>query len=340
MWIERGLFSILLAVVVLAGSVPRLFQPVWAVYVDGQPIVAMRSREELNSVLEQVRKTEAEGAPAEWKQQVKIDRGHGKLEASDAATATRKLGELLSVRAERGVIYVDSLPVVALPSEGDARKLLEEIQSEYAAGLAEMSAAPQFRQAVEVRREMAEEDVWADAETARALLTGKNTGEERSHTVARGDNAWSICEKYELSLEELKKQNPGVNPVRLRVGQKLLIGGLPEPLVTVLTEGEQSEVLPTSFPVVRQASPQMFVGKQVLKSPGRPGTQKVVYRVRCENGKVVHRDVVSRSPLTPAKPRIVAVGTKPRQAAVVKAPQRRTRAYSYNRYRRSYRRRR
>lgn len=304
-------------------SYPKIFQPVWAVYADGQPVVAMRSRDELAAVLERVRKEEAEGAAAEWMQLVKIDRANGKSSAIvDAATAARRLRERLSVRAERGVIYIGSLPVVALPNEGEARTLLEEIQAEFASGLAEMSTAPRFKEEVEVRREFAEEDVWSDRETARALLTGQNTGEERSHTVARGDNAWSICEKHELTIDELKQLNPELNVVRLRVGQKLLIGGLPEPLVTVLTEGEQSEVVATSFPTVRQASPQMFAGKELLKSPGKPGTQKVIYRVRCENGKVVHRDVVSRMPLTPARPRIVAIGTRPRQAAVQRAPKR------------------
>ncbi len=309
---------------------------VWAVYVDGKPVVAMARQEEMTAVLERVRLEEGEGsATAQWVQQVRVDRADGKkLSPVDAGTASKKLGEILEVKAERGVIYIDALPVVALPSEAEARKLLEEIQSGYAGRLESVDAAPTFKEAVEVRREAAEQEMWGDTETARALLTGKNTGEEQEHQVARGDNAWSISQKYSLNLASLRKLNPSVTLERLQVGQRLLVGGKAEPLITVVTEGRLSETLPTSFSTVRQASPQMFVGKEILKSPGRPGTQKVTYRVRCENGQVVHRDVVSRTPLTPAKPRIVVVGTRPRTVQARPSTRRKSRTTRYRSRRR------
>src|SRR5205807_2333379 len=56
--------------------------------------------------------------------------------------------------------------------------------------------------------------------------------------------------------------------------------------------------------------PTLDAGKQVVQDPGTPGTQLVTYRITKKNGKETGRVQLSVQLLTPAKPKIVRVGTK------------------------------
>ncbi|GLY64328.1 transglycosylase [Amycolatopsis taiwanensis] len=51
-------------------------------------------------------------------------------------------------------------------------------------------------------------------------------------------------------------------------------------------------------------------GKQVVEDPGAPGMQQVTYRITTKNGKETGRVQVSVDVTTPAKPKIVRIGTK------------------------------
>ncbi|WP_043631995.1 DUF459 domain-containing protein [Desulfovibrio sp. TomC] len=45
----------------------------------------------------------------------------------------------------------------------------------------------------------------------------------RAHTVADGDNFWSVARQYGVSVAALTEANPGVDPTRLRIGQGLAL---------------------------------------------------------------------------------------------------------------------
>ncbi|MFP5258784.1 MAG: LysM peptidoglycan-binding domain-containing protein, partial [Acidobacteriota bacterium] len=45
----------------------------------------------------------------------------------------------------------------------------------------------------------------------------------RTHTVADGDNYWSVARAYGVSVAALTEANPGVDPTRLRIGQGLAL---------------------------------------------------------------------------------------------------------------------
>ena len=45
----------------------------------------------------------------------------------------------------------------------------------------------------------------------------------RTHTVADGDNFWSVARQHGVSVASLTQANPGVDPTRLRIGQSLAL---------------------------------------------------------------------------------------------------------------------
>src|SRR5436189_16061 len=89
-------------------------------------------------------------------------------------------------------VYVDGRPAVALPDEARARQVLDRVKSAYAGRLEEIEAPPTFKERVEVRSEEADQDLWADADTAAALLRGEVGDEETRHEVVEGETAAAI----------------------------------------------------------------------------------------------------------------------------------------------------
>lgn len=314
LWIERGLFLATLLVLAGVWLYPIVFPSVWAVYVDNRPLVALRDREAMLAVLEEVKREGAGTAVGvTFLQAVRVGSiNPSRVEVTDAHTAAERLAAIVKLKAPRGVIYVDGQAVVALPDEAQANAVLEEIKSAFATTLDSVDAPPSFAQKVEVRAEPAEQEAWADKETALGLLRGEEAAEGNQHTVKRGETAVGIAEQYELTADELARLNPKVDIKHLRPGVKLEVSPADPPLLTVVTEGRSTETLPTPFTTVTKTSPKLYVGKRIVKRPGKPGKQRITYRVRCENGQVVHRDVMERTPLSPAREQVVVVGGKPR----------------------------
>lgn len=314
LWWERGAFATVLVGVLGLWSYPTLFPGVWAISVQGRPLVAMRDRQAVEAVVQQVERTYAANpSGAAFGRQVRILRANpAQVEITDAQTATEKLDAIWKQHADQAILYVDGNAVVALPSQQEATQALERVKADLAGGLEDLSVAPTFKEQVEVRLEPTTEDISADEETAVALLEGKEVEGDGSHLVASGQNAWSIARQHDLSLQELKQLNPGANLQRLKVGQQLKVTGTAQPLVTVVAEGRKTEEVAVPFKIHMRSAPGMYLGKTLQVKPGRPGKARVTARVRCENGKVVERTVLERQLLDQPQTKVVAVGTKPR----------------------------
>jgi LysM repeat protein len=314
LWIERGLFSAVIAVLAFAWIYPSLFPGVWAVYVQGKPVVAMRDRQSVGSVVDQVKEQFAGNAGAvRFAREVKIARADpAKVEITDQQSAFEKLEAVWKQNADQAIIYIEGTAVVAVPTEEDAKTVLDRVRADLSASVGDLQVAPEFKQAVEVRVESTTEDILADVDTAVALLEGKDAEGAGVHRVVSGDNGWSVARQYDLSLEELWKLNPGVNLNRLHIGQELKVVGVEEPLVTVSAEGRMTAEEPISFRTEIRSSPEMFLGKRLLLQEGKAGKSRVTYRVRSENGKVLEKEELSREEVSPPQSKIVVLGVRPR----------------------------
>jgi LysM repeat protein len=218
----------------------------------------------------------------------------------------------VQVSAPRAVIYVDGLPVVALPDEAAANQVLEKLKSSANSGIDRPTGTPTFKEDISIKTEPADEQSWADPETAEALLRGESGDEVSVYSVRNGDTSWKIARKHGLERDELVKLNPGVNLARLRIGQKVHVRGSGEPVVTVVAEGTSTRTEPLPFGVEIRRSPKMYQGKRETIQKGKPGMQRVTYRIRRENGAEVSREQVSRDVLRHSRTQIVVLGAKPR----------------------------
>lgn len=314
LWWERALFLSVLLGVIGAWCYPTLFPGVWAISVQGRPLVAMRDRQAVQAVVQQVKQSYS-GNPSgdSFGREVRITRANpSRVEITDAQTATEKLNAVWKQHADQAILYVDGNAVVSLGTQQEAARVLERVKSDLSGGLEELSAAPAFKEKVEIRLEPITEDISADDETAVALLEGKEAEGDGSHLVEAGQSAWSIARQHHLSLQQLKQLNPGASLHRLKVGQRLTVTGTAQPLVTVVVEGRKTEEVPVPFETHLRSAPGMYLGKTLQIQAGQPGQARVTTRVRCENGKIVERTELERQLLDKPRTRVVAVGTKPR----------------------------
>lgn len=313
-WWERGAFALVLSGVAVGWCYSTLFPGVWAISVQGRPLVAMRDRQAVQAVIQQVKQTYA-GNPsgATFGKEVRIIQANpAHVEITDTQTAAEKLDAVWKQHADQAVLYVDGNAVVALKSEDAAKRVLERVKADLSTGLGKLSAAPEFKEKVEIRLEPTTEDISADDETAIALLEGKEAEGDGTHVVKPGQTAWSIARQHNLSLGDLKRLNPSIDLHRLRVEQRLVVAGVGQPVVTVMAEGEKVEEVRVPFKTQLRSAPGMYLGKTLQVRAGIPGKARVVARVRCENSQVVERTELERQVLQKPLDKLVAVGTKPR----------------------------
>lgn len=73
-------------------------------------------------------------------------------------------------------------------------------------------------------------------------------------------------------------------------------------------------------PVRRVEDPNAPEGEETVVNPGAAGRERVTVRIREVNGEEAGREVIKRDELTPARERVVSVGTKPAAPAAASAP--------------------
>lgn len=314
LWLERAVFGTILSVLIGAYLYSQFSPKAWAVYVDGKPVVAMTDRGALEKLLAQKRQAHggATGGVSYLSQPKVAPIDPVKLKPVDAATAEKRVDEAVQVKAPRAVIYVDGIATVALPTEDAANEVLEKLKSASENGIDKPTDKAAFKEEVTIRTEPAEEKSWADVETALDFLRGEEGDDVGEYTVRSGDTSWKIARSHGLERKDLVGLNPGINLARLKVGQTIHVKGKGEPVVTVIAEGVSTRTEPLPFGVEVQRSPKMYVGKRETIQVGKPGLQRVTYRIRRENGEEVSRENLSRQVLRHSRTQVVVLGAKPR----------------------------
>jgi hypothetical protein len=318
LWLERALFVLMLGGLGGAWAYPLVFPTVWAVSVDGVPVVALEQRELAASIARRLQRGDqevgADGAAQPPARRVAVVAADPtQVDVADEDGAFRALTPVLGLAELRAVIRVQGAVVAALPTEHAAEQALVDLKARFAAGARELEAAPEFKEVVTVRLEPAARGLWCEtpADAVQRLLYGRSDG-TTLHTVDRGETAAEIAGRYGLDRQELRELNPGVTLDPLRAGARVRIARPRTPTVTVVTRLRIAEERPLPFPSVTQPDRTLYVGKRGVRHPGRPGRERVIYRVRCENGKEVGREACGVAVLEKPAPQVVAVGALPR----------------------------
>jgi len=122
-----------------------------------------------------------------------------------------------------------------------------------------------------------------------SLLRPAPAYSQSTYTVQPGDTLWLIARRYGTTVAELQRLNPGINPSRLQVGQRLTIpaAGQASAPASGVTRAEDVELLARLIAAEAQGEPyvgQVAVAAVVLnrvRNPGFPNSLSgVIYQPR------------------------------------------------------------
>jgi len=151
-------------------------------------------------------------------------------------------------------------------------------------------------------------------ETDMIKLLTSNKKVAAYYTVVDGDSPSAICDKVDMTYEELAALNPGFN-VNYPVygGQKIKISK-DEPFLSVIITREEHYTEMFDYETEYVDDSTIFKDDKKVRQNGQDGERAVVANVSYINGVEVNRHVLSRTVTKEPVKRIVSVGTKPRMA--------------------------
>lgn len=131
------------------------------------------------------------------------------------------------------------------------------------------------------------------------------------YTAQEGDSPIAICDKLDMTYDELAALNPGFSEDSvIYVGDRFLIDQ-EEPFLAVTVTRLESYDVPTDYDTEHYEDSTRYVGSFQTYQEGVPGTDRVTANVSYINGVEVRRKEITRITLTDPVTEIIYDGTKP-----------------------------
>lgn len=137
----------------------------------------------------------------------------------------------------------------------------------------------------------------------------RGTDEKREHVIQEGENLWLIAKKYKIPVDTLIAANPGINPEKVKIDQKISLI-VPKPLISVACKEikEYNEAIP--FEVAYEESASIYKGETSVKRAGVQGERYVKAEIVSVNGRETERKVLEENISKNPVGKIVVKGTK------------------------------
>ncbi|MBD5129563.1 MAG: peptidoglycan DD-metalloendopeptidase family protein [Ruminococcaceae bacterium] len=132
------------------------------------------------------------------------------------------------------------------------------------------------------------------------------------YTVVDDDSPSLVCDKLDMTYEELARLNPDFNEeTELHTGDRIQIT-TDVPYLTIIITREERYYEPIDFSTEYTEYSDLYSGNQKVVTEGVDGERFVIANVSYINGNEISRRVLSRSTVTQPVTKVVAIGTKPR----------------------------
>ncbi|SMB88999.1 Murein DD-endopeptidase MepM and murein hydrolase activator NlpD, contain LysM domain [Thermanaeromonas toyohensis ToBE] len=285
----------------------------WAVILAGERIGIVASQEEAGKALEKVKEAlESAGYQGvELASQVEyVPVRVGRERINTETELEEILAQKVAFRVLATEIRINDMPIALVKDNETAQKVLEELKKAYTPGEGQVEEIKFKEHVTLVQRLAFPEEVLPFKQAVAKLLGGAET---REYTVQEGDSLWSIAQKYGLTVEQLRSDNPQVQGERLDIGQVLKVRTA-SPLVHVVAIYRQEVVENIPYGTETRSNPELWRGEERVKQEGEEGQKKVTYRLVAENGQVIQKETISSEVIKEPVPRVVERGTRVRVA--------------------------
>lgn len=210
-------------------------------------------------------------------------------------------------------IIVDGKDIAYLKDRPSAEGVLNKIKAPYIQN-EEDSVNVGFLENVSiVEREVSVNELKGPEEVFNNLALQSNNMKE--YTVQEGDIVGGIAEKFGLTVEEIRKVNPGIDIDNISIGQKLNIVA-PRYVVNVKKSSYKTAEGKISYEVEYEDTQELYKGDSKVKVKGAEGNKLVKTELVSINGILEKTNIVREDVLEAPKTEIVLRGTKERPRTV------------------------
>ncbi len=240
----------------------------------------------------------------------------GETTAAKAAVAVNEptLSNICNVNPARRIgvsgygIFANGSPVGFAATEAEANQILDALKKAYTIPGASETWFVETVVVKPSRQDIVEFDSARTLEDAVQQIA-RGTSERQEHVIQDGENLWLIAQKSHITMDTLIAANPGINPEKVKINQKISLV-VPRPLISVACKEvkEYNDAIP--FEVAYEESSGIFKGETTVKRAGVQGERFVKAEIIRVNGKEIQRVIleekISKNPIG----KIIVKGTK------------------------------
>ncbi len=284
----------------------------YIVNINGADVGKVRSKKDVETIVQQVKEEYKKQHNAEIDIVSQIT--YNKTRASKKELVEIKaLGQIVREKANYTIqsfsILANGNSIAAFKTKEEAVSALETIKQTYV-NKEDMAKYKEvtFAEKVEVKQEFNDEGKIMLVDEAASFIL-KGTNEDKIHTVVEGESIWSISRKYDLSLENIQKANPKLNPEKIKIGQQINLI-VPKPLVSVKTTESATYKENIPFEQTVEFSGSLYKDQSNIKVKGQYGEREVVAEIVKLNGVENTRNIISEKIIKQPKTQVLVKGTK------------------------------
>ena len=283
----------------------------FTVKVDGKVVGIVRKKEDFSNILERMQRNLHNTYNTEviFNQKISYEKTRAKEDAlTDQRTLQKSVQAFMNFEVKAQGIKVNDQVIVALATKEEAERILSDLKKTYTPAEGTSVEKIYFGENVTIEEVSTETSNLKSYEDAMKLIQ-QGTEEVKVHEVEQGESCWSISKKYGLTVEDLVKANPGINPEKLKLQQKLSLV-VPKPLITIATieKTRVDEKIP--FDIEFEETAVLFKGETRIKVEGKDGNRQILAEIVKHNGIEVSRNVLEENILESPKKQVVLKGTK------------------------------
>ncbi|QZY55143.1 peptidoglycan DD-metalloendopeptidase family protein [Crassaminicella profunda] len=300
----------LLIAVLIVGIFAYNYNSAYIVKVDGKELGIVRDKKDFTDTLDHIQKRLHKVYDKDIIVHERIV--YEKTRAEDqelikSAEIEKAIQKMMHFDVKAYGIKAANKVIASVSKKEDAEKVLDQIKKTYVDEEKKYEKV-YFVEGVKVDEIEAEvTSLKTDEDAVKIILQG--TEEEQVHEVQQGESFWTIAKKYKLSVDDLVKANPDVNPERLQINQKISLV-VPKPLLTVATveKVKLEEIIP--YEVKFEETSVLYKGDKKIKVKGEDGKREIVADVVSYNGVEHNKKVLEEKIVKEPKTQIVLKGTK------------------------------
>ena len=215
-----------------------------------------------------------------------------------------------NLEAKSYSIHINGKEAALFSRKEEAENLLEEIKNTYIKKDEETIEYEKvdFLETVTIEEKETDLSDLNNYESALKYIL-KGTTEEKSYKVKKGENYWTIAEKYNITPEELEAANPSVDPGKIQIGQEISLI-VPKPLITVVSLEKKKYYEQIPYEVTYENTGALFKGENEIKLRGKNGKREILAEITRHNGIEISRKEIDTKVMEEPRTQVVLVGTK------------------------------